>query len=61
MGLLVWVPFVNGNCNNQGLLNLTTSTLGTVAYESGKLGLAAKMGNGTQITNGIKIENTTLC
>lgn len=57
MGLIVWIPFVNGNCKNQGLLNVETSTLGAVSYEDGKLGKAVLIGNGTQVQNGISINS----
>lgn len=57
MGLIVWIPFVNGNCKNQGLLNVETSVLGAVSYEDGKLGKAVLIGNGTQVQNGISINS----
>jgi hypothetical protein len=57
MGLIVWIPFVNGNCKNQGLLNVETSVLGAVTYEDGKLGKAVLIGNGTQVQNGISINS----
>ena len=47
MGLLVWIPCVSGDCHNQGTLNVDMETIGTIIYEDGKLGKAAKIGTGT--------------
>ena len=59
MSLLVWIPMVHGNCKDQGLLGVETSVINTVTYVDGKLGKAAQIGNGNQVTNGISI-NTNL-
>lgn len=47
MGLLIWIPFVHGNCENHGSLNVETSVIGTVSYVNGKFGKAAKIGTGS--------------
>lgn len=60
MSLIVWIPFVNGNCQNQGLLGVETSTLGTITYEDGKLGKAVRIGTGSQVSNGIFINSNLL-
>ena len=59
MSLLVWIPMVHGDCKDQGLLGVETSVVNTVTYVDGKLGKAAQIGNGNQVTNGISI-NTNL-
>ena len=56
MGLIVWLP-LNGNLNNQGLKNITATTLETITYEKGKLGNAARIGTGSQVKNGISIDS----
>lgn len=57
--LKVWIPFVDSSCKNQGLVNVQTSILGTVTYEDGKLGKAARFGDGTSAAqaNGISINS----
>ena len=55
MALLIWIPFVKNNYENQGALNVETSAIGTITYENGKLGSAVRIGDGTQVTNGISI------
>lgn len=57
MGLLIWIPFVHGDCKNQGTLNVETSTVGTITYTTGKFGKAVQIGTGTQVTNGININS----
>lgn len=59
MALLVWLPLM-GNLENKGLKNVGTSTLGTITYENGKLGQAARIGSGTQVQNGISIDSNLL-
>ena len=53
MALQVWLP-LNGDGHNQGLLNLTPTTLGTVSWvNDGKIGKALSAGTSTQTSNGI--------
>ena len=59
MGLLLWIPFVKGNYEYNGMLKPTISTLGTITYETGKIGQAVRIGTGTQVANGVSI-NTNL-
>lgn len=57
MSLRVWLP-LNGSLDNQGLDNIETSALGTVAYNnSGKIGKAFISGGSSQTSNGVKIDN----
>ena len=55
MSLQVWLP-LNGDIENKGLADVSTSTIGTVAYTTeGKIGKAFISGGTTQTTNGISI------
>ena len=57
MALQLWMPLM-GDLHNQGLSDYSISTLGTLSWVSGKLGAQAlKAGDGTQIVNGIRIED----
>lgn len=58
MALQLWMPLM-GDLRNQGLSSYSISTLGTLSWVAGKLGSQAmRAGDGTQIVNGIKIEDT---
>lgn len=60
MSLQVWLPLC-GNIQNQGLMDITTSALGTVAYNTnGKIGSAFRAGGTSQVTNGVSINNNFL-
>ena len=57
MALQLWMPLM-GDLHNQGLSDYSISTLGTLSWVSGKLGAqAVKVGDGTQVVNGIRIED----
>ena len=58
MSLRLWLP-LNGNIKNQGLSNYTISSIGTLSWVTGKTcSQAMKAGDGTQVINGIRIEDT---
>ena len=58
MSLVLWLP-LDGNIINRGVRTYTTSTLGTLSWVEGKTGaMAMRAGDGTQIVNGIQINNT---
>ena len=58
MSLQLWLPLM-GDLHNQGLGNYSISSLGTLSWVAGKLGATAiRAGDGTQVINGIKIEDT---
>jgi len=58
MSLQLWMPLM-GDLRNQGLGDYSISTLGTLSWVAGKLGSQAmKAGDGTQVVNGIRIEDT---
>ena len=58
MALQLWMPLI-GDLRNQGLSNYSISTLGSISWVNGKLGATAmRAGDGTQIANGIRIEDT---
>ena len=60
MSVQVWLPLC-GNIQNQGLMDITTSALGTVAYNAGgKIGSAFRAGGTSQVTNGVSINNNFL-
>lgn len=58
MALQVWLP-LNGNTNNQGLANITTSASGLTSV-SGKLGSGYRFDNGSQSGAGISINSNLL-
>lgn len=58
MSLQLWMPLM-GDLRNQGLGDYSISTLGTLSWVTGKLGSQAmRAGDGTQVVNGIRIEDT---
>lgn len=56
MALQIWLP-LNGNIEQKGLANVTSSTIGTVAYQAGKIGNAFRAGGTSQVTNGVSINS----
>jgi hypothetical protein len=59
MALQVWLP-LNGNLENKGIKKILCTSLGTVAYQAGKIGTAFKSGGETQVTNGISLNTNFL-
>lgn len=58
MALQIWLP-LNGNINNQGLANITTSASGLTSV-GGKLGSGYRFDNGSQSGAGISINSNLL-
>lgn len=57
MSLQVWLPLTK-DLRQQGIGTYSISTLGTISWVTGKLGnKAMRAGDGTQIQNGLKIED----
>lgn len=58
MSLQLWMPLM-GDLRNQGLGDYSISSLGTISWVAGKLNSQAmRAGDGTQVVNGIRIEDT---
>ena len=58
MSLQLWMPLM-GDLRNQGLGDYSISSLGTISWVTGKLSSQAmRAGDGTQVVNGIRIEDT---